>query len=251
MKIIWKVSSKDVLRVKKFYDLNCDNEFVKKRIERNVEGIYPKVTKSEFTKRMIACLLTTQQRSGPKNPVGRFIHTKPVPLNYSKCKKYKNNLQNFIQKEITEFGGIRRANSIAKEVNENFTLLENGVWNKVFEFINDLESNRTAQQEREAAEYIRGNFKGFGPKQSRNLWQSLGITQHEIPIDSRITKWLNNFGFPLVLTANALSDRNYYDFVSDGFQHLSKAAGILPCVLDAVIFSSYDGDSWTEKNTVW
>jgi len=52
--------------------------------------------------------------------------------------------------------------------------------------------------------------------------------------------WLNDFGFPFKLTANALSDRNYYSLVSAGFQKLSMACGIEPCVLDAAIFASYD-----------
>jgi hypothetical protein len=52
------------------------------------------------------------------------------------------------------------------------------------------------------------------------------------------------------LTANALADQNYFEFVSDGFQRLSDACGISPCVLDAAIFSSFDGDGWTEENVV-
>jgi hypothetical protein len=79
----------------------------------------------------------------------------------------------------------------------------------------------------------------------------LGLSRFEIPIDSRITKWLNSFGSPVRLTANAVADPAYYDFVSDGFQRLSEACEIVPCVLDAAIFSSFDGDGWTEENLVW
>jgi hypothetical protein len=70
------------------------------------------------------------------------------------------------------------------------------------------------------------NLTGIGPKQSRNLLQGVGLSQWETPIDSRITKWLNQFGFPLRLSANALSDRNYYNLVSEGFQRLCQASGI-------------------------
>jgi len=52
-------------------------------------------------------------------------------------------------------------------------------------------------------------------------------------------------------TANALQDRNYYNFVSDGFQKLCEACDITPCVLDAAIFSSFDEGKWTEENVVW
>jgi hypothetical protein len=79
----------------------------------------------------------------------------------------------------------------------------------------------------------------------------LGLTRYEIPIDSRITRWLNAFGFPVKLTAVVLQDRNYYNFVSEGFQRLCEACEIAPCVLDAAIFASYDKDLWTEENVVW
>jgi hypothetical protein len=78
----------------------------------------------------------------------------------------------------------------------------------------------------------------------------LGLTRHEIPIDSRITKWLNGFGFPVRLSASALADPNYYTFVMDDFQALCQACGVVPCVLDAAIFPSFDGSGWTEENIV-
>jgi len=114
-----------------------------------------------------------------------------------------------------------------------------------------LRTTQTLQSEREAAEFINNQFKGFGPKQSRNLLQSLGLTKYEIPIDSRITKWLNRFGFPVKLSAQALSDPNYYKFVSDGVQQLCAQSGVYPCVLDAAIFASFDKGGWSGENIIW
>ncbi len=88
------------------------------------------------------------------------------------------------------------------------------------------------------------NLSGFGPKKARNLLQELGLTIYEIPIDSRITKWLNKFGFPFKLSSTALSDRNYYNMILDGFQRVCEETGIYPCVLDAAIFASFDQESW-------
>ena len=94
--------------------------------------------------------------------------------------------------------------------------------------------------------------KGFGPKQSRNLLQALGLTRYEIPIDSRIIKWLNgSISFPVKLTATALSDRNYYQFVCEGFQQLSAACGIYPCILDAAVFASYDRGKEDAGGLLW
>src|SRR4051794_37056495 len=58
--------------------------------------------------------------------------------------------------------------------------------------------------ERNAARFIDDHYQGFGPKQSRNLLQGLGLSRFDVPIDSRITKWLNEFGFPVKLTVSAL-----------------------------------------------
>lgn len=98
----------------------------------------------------------------------------------------------------------------------------------------------TPEAEVEAADFVDGRFKGFGPKQSRNLLQGLGLTKYEIPIDSRIIKWLNDFDFPVKLTGKPLGDPEYYKFVSRGIRELCDACGIYPCMLDAAIFSSFD-----------
>lgn len=108
----------------------------------------------------------------------------------------------------------------------------------------------TRETEADVADHIRERFKGFGPKQSRNLLQALGLTRFEIPIDSRVTEWLNSFGFPVHLNANALADIDYYRFVSDGIGKLCASAGVLPCVFDASVFALKDGDGWTAENVV-
>ena len=83
------------------------------------------------------------------------------------------------------------------------------------------------------------------------MLQMLGLTRHEIPLDSRIVKWLNEFGFPIRLTAASLADENYYQFVGDGFQALCRAAGVLPCLMDAAIFSSIDKSGWGDEIMRW
>jgi len=145
---------------------------------------------------------------------------------------------------------LRRSNVLANEIKENLIRLKVR-WKEVSERLEELRLNQYIKTERSVAGYFQGEFKGIGPKQSRNLLPSLGLTRYEIPIDSRITKWLNSFGFPVKLTAQGLSDENYYNFISDGVQHLCKKACIYPCVLDAAIFSSFDKEEWTEENIVW
>ena len=90
-----------------------------------------------------------------------------------------------------------------------------------------------------------------GPNTPQELFTVSWSHKYEIPVDSRITNWLKDFGFPVALSAAGLQDRAYYHFVSDGIQRLCDEAGIYPCVLDAAIFSSYDSGGWNVENIVY
>jgi len=247
MKIQWIITDSDISKVKGFYEKHKDNPFVLNRIKRNINGNISEVTKEVFWKELITCLLTTQQRSGPKSQVTKFVCTKPFPLDYSICET-QSDLKRFIENTITNFRGIRLGKSISEAASVNYVWLNSGGWHQIFEMIEELNRKSTKEAELKAVDTIIDNLRGFGPKQSRNLLQGLGLTRYEVPIDSRITKWLNNFGFPLVLSATALADRNYFNFVSEGFQQICKACDISPCVLDAAIFSSFDTEKWSDEN---
>jgi len=166
--------------------------------------------------------------------------TRPFPLTCSECRS-KKKLQGYTEKLLRR-EGIRWPVKRAREIAANFRRLEDGLWSQTFTVLKELREAKTAsaQMERTAADFVDKKFMGFGPKQSRNLLQMLGLTVFEIPIDSRVTKWLNKFGFPVKLSADGLADRNYYNFVSYGFQLLCAKCDILPCLLDAAIFSSFD-----------
>lgn len=249
MKILWQIEDSDIQKVKSFYDEQRSNPFVLNRIERNVKKVLPAFSKELFWEAMISCLITTQQRSGPNSSVTKFICTKPFPLNYSKCTAPAN-VQKTVEDTITTFGGLRRAKTIGEEVEANFKWLQDGGWKVVFDIVEDVTKDQKIETERKSAEIIIDSLKGFGPKQSRNLLQSLGLTRFETPVDSRITKWLSAFGFPIKLSSTALSDKNYYNFVLDGFQKICEACDIYPCVMDAAIFSSFD-EEWPEDRLVW
>jgi len=247
MQIEWIVNSNDIRKIKNFIDQLKSNPFVQDREKRNLRGNGFKITKENVWRVLVGCLLTTQQRSGPESNVSRLLQTNPFLLSYETCLS-EHNVEGFSLKTLSDFGGIRRTNSIAKEINANLLRLEKGLWTDLLTRLKQLDKNTSPDLEREAADFIDNRLQGFGPKQSRNFLQWLGLTRHEIPIDSRITKWLNKFGFPVVLSAGALGDKNYYQFVSDGIQQLCSASDIYPCILDAAIFASFDGDSWTTDN---
>jgi hypothetical protein len=249
MRIVWQIDASDAEKIKRFYDAQKEKAFVRNRIDRNINKMIPGFSQDRFWEAAVSCLLTTQQRSGPDSAVTRFICTKPFPLNYAECKKAET-LKVFAEDVITRFGGIRRAITLGQQIDQNFRWLESGGWDVAKRTVEDLEKNQTRDVEAKAADVIMDNLKGFGPKQARNLLQALGLTKYEIPVDSRITKWLNEFGFPVKLSAAALADPNYYNFVLDGFQKLCESCDIIPCAIDAAIFASSDPD-WPEDRLIW
>lgn len=256
MDIQWLIKDSDVELVRAFVSRHRGKSFVRRRIEENVDGEIPPFTRDWFWEAMVSCLLTTQQRSGPHTAVTRFLVTKPFPLRLDACKGCPD-LRSFVAETITSFGGLRRANKIAGAVAKNKLWLDGDGWQGIERHAAGLLAQRERAPrpadkwpEREAARFVSGHMAEFGPKQSRNLWQMLGYTRFETPVDSRITKWLNSIGFPVRLSANTLSDHAYYEFVMDGVQALCEACEVHPCVLDACVFASYD-EEWPQETLVW
>jgi hypothetical protein len=250
LKLIWHVEPHDIERVQAFYGAYENDPMVRERNRTNLAESKPRLDKPFIWRAMVACLLTTQQRSGPGSATTRFISTSPFPLAYDHCSIHPE-FESWAAHVLNGFGGLRRHNRIANELATNLTRLENGLWNDTLALFDQLRLVDSSHLERAAAAYVSEHFKGFGPKQSRNLLQSLGLTRYEIPIDSRIVKWLKQFGFPLQLSSTALSNAGYFDLVSDGFQQLCLQSGLVPCLVDAAIFSSFDDGGWTEENVVW
>jgi hypothetical protein len=256
MRFQWVVEPADCEAVRTFVQRQAGKTFVKSRVQRNVDGPAPEFSHEEFWKGLVMCLLTTRQRSGPNSAVTRFLCKTPFPLALANCRT-KAAKGTFLR-ALQSAGGIRRTETIAKQLTANVKSLEKGVWARVEEMACHLGEQRSRRArgtdialERQAAAAVIGQLEGIGPKQSRNLWQYLGLTRYEIPVDSRIADWLKKARFPLSVDAGSLSSSHYYDFVLDGVQILCRESGVLPCVLDAAIFASYDKSDWDEGQMVY
>jgi len=239
MQLVWKISARDARRIEAFVRERRRHPFVQLRIKRNIRKERPPVNIDRFWHAMWVGLLTTQQKSGPGSSVRRFLRQKPFALTHRRCAR-TDSPEDLIRSTLTDFRGIRMADTIAERATENLCYLDEGGWKETLPQLRRLEGKHKLVTERRVAAHLASAFVGLGPKQSRNVLQFMGLTRHEIPLDSRMTKWLNVFGFPLNLSANALSDPSYYEFVSDGVQALCKRAGVYPCILDAAVFSSFD-----------
>jgi len=245
MKLVLKPDANDARRVRELLERHKDASIMQDRIRRNLASHKRPVTRNHFWQILVSCLTTTQQRSSPGGKVDVFCRTRPFPLRYSICGAYRD-VEAFTYKILRRFG-LRRTKSIAREVAHNFELLENGFWPEVSKRLELLRRSGSPKVEREVADFIDDNLLGFGPKQSRNLLQWLGLTKFETPVDSRVTKWLNDSGFPFPLSASLLADRRYYHFVSDSISKLCSKAGVFPCVFDAAVFASFDDVSRKDR----
>lgn len=248
MELVWNISRSDIERLRSFVAAAKSDALVRSRIARNLSTKKAQIAKPAFWHALVGSLVTTQQKSGPESAVARFLRERPFPLSYAACCSRKK-VEPFVTGTLSAFGGIRRSNRIGSELATNLLRLEKGLWRELLLRVNSLIPEASRESEAGVAEYLDEQLVGLGPKQSRNLLQGLGATRYEIPIDSRVTKWLNNFGFPIHLSSVALADRNYYGFVSDGIQQLCAAAGVFPCVFDAAVFASFDRGNWRPENT--
>ena len=247
MKINWNISQSDIKKVKKVVADN-ENPFLQARQLRNIKKQNIVIDKNTVVKIMIMCLLTSQQSSGPNSVVGKFLRLDPFPITVERL-TLTYNVEEFIKETLQQNGLNRCINNISSYFTLNYRNVIESNWTLIEE-LEELKITDSKIKERNIADNLSNEFKGFGPKQARNFLQSLGLTKYEIPIDSRVTTWLNDFGFPLTLTYSPLSDIGYYHFISNGIQQLCEKAEIYPCILDAAIFSSFDNNEWTDENTI-
>lgn len=214
-------------------------------VNTNVKNLLIDSSKDDFWKTIVGCLLSTQQNSNPESPISKFLDQEPFPLCLEECKR--SDLESYAATVLSNFGGIRFYNNIARYLKNNLKLLEESDgWEQIYLTAKTLAELRKRDPvfedikvERMASNLVDEKLSGFGPKQSRNFWQWMGYTRYEIPIDSRLIKWINKREIlPIKLASNALSNKDYYEMVLDWVQFLCKEANVLPCLLDAAIFSS-------------
>ena len=245
MVVEWQIDSRDVKRVKSLLRKQAYNALVRYRVATNLAEVKRPIERGQFWYQMVSMRLTSIQRSGPDSFVSRFARTHPFPLDYQIVRR-KTDPEQFIASTLKRAGGIRFIPTIARQLASNLKRLEAGDWEEALNQCNRLTTLVPREVERDVANYI-DTFEGFGPKQARNFLQALGLTRFEIPIDSRVTAWLNDFGFPVKLSPKLLADNGYYCFVSDRIQKLCALCGVFPCVLDAAIFALNDGKGWTDE----
>jgi hypothetical protein len=255
----WEFSDEEIENVLEIISDQKDNPFVQKRREQNVEEAEIDIIEEQFWNAHLAALLTSQQRSGPDSHVSKFLKNEIRTVSLGRCRNV-DDVSKFVSETLEAHGGIRYYNNIGDACERNLDRLDSGGWDELWSELELLLEARTREPkaddpdtERRVATYLSKRLGGdglhrVGSKQARNILQILGLTRYEIPLDSRITKWLNaNFDLPYHVSGSGLSNPEYYHFIMDIVQDGCSTADVLPCVFDAAVFSSYD-TNWTESD---
>lgn len=257
--IDWSFSEGEMEIVQEIITAQEEDPFVQNRWAKNVKPSEMSIKEAQFWKAHLTALLTSQQRSGPESHVFQFVKNGIGTLNLERCRE-ANDVSQFVSEALRKNGGIRYYNNIGDACEKNLTSLDAGGWNSLWNELNELIDIRS--REPEAGDYaverrvatflsegfVSDGFHQIGPKQARNVLQILGLTRFEIPLDSRITKWLNtNLDLPYEISGSGLNQPEFYHFVMDLVQELCWASNELPCIFDAAVFSSYD-TSWSQRD---
>lgn len=255
----WKFSKEEIDRIQNVLSEQGSDPFVQKRRAQNVEVDDINVSEEQFWNAQLAALLTSQQRSGPDSPVSRFLKKEIDSLRLDQCRNV-DDVSWFVSETLKDHGGIRYYNNIGEACEKNLERLDAGGWTELWDELGELielrkrtPRNTDYATERQVATFLSEGFAGegfhrIGSKQSRNILQILGLTRYEIPLDSRITKWLNsNLELPYYVSGSGLSNPEYYHFIMDIVQDGCSTADVLPCLFDAAVFSSYD-TNWTQSD---
>lgn len=237
----WNVNPSLIQDIQQFVRHQQNTPFVRQRIERNLEKTRPPVSKQEFWKQLVVCILTTLHKSGPDDPPSRIGRTDPFELSCEKCDA-QDDLPAFILTTLTRHGFKRFTNKFPKFIAANFNEIKTGLWDRTQARLDDIRTKQDRLSERRAADFLEAHFDGVGPKQARNVLQCLGLIRYEIPIDSRIQNWLESLG----LVVEYKLSGSQYSLVMDDIIELCDLCNVIPCVLDACVFNSVDGDGWTE-----
>jgi len=245
----WTLTNDDRRRVRELMDMMHDNALVRCRRERNLSPSEAP-SHAQVWWEIVACQLSTQQRSGPDSPIARLLQKDPFPLALDAVEAAEDR-DAMVQHVLVSAGGVHRYRVLGRYLADNLNTLEQGAWEDFDKQFQSLCPAATLQDERRSAAVVRDALLGIGPKQSRNLLQGLGLSRFVLPIDSRIVKWLNGGFAPWEITAKPLGDEAYYALVEDMVQVLSQAADVTPCELDAAVFARVDGDGWNEAKLVW
>lgn len=255
MRFHLEIEDSDVQRLREAYQRLREHRFVRERAALNVDPLVQRPTEEDIWRWLAMAVSTSQQRSSPGTRMWDLWTADPCPLRLEAVRASYPDIAANVERTLMAWGGIRSYHRIGGFLQANYTkLFDKGEIESLDGLLDQLWQlrQRPPQWDEEArlAERIicgrtlRLKLEGIGPKQCRNWLLNAHLLRYEVPLDSRVVKFLEPMMPPnFTLSRAALSDEAYYLFVEDAVQAVCRQAGIFPCVADAVMFLVADGRS--------
>lgn len=233
MKIDWNINEDDINKIVDFVNQQS-GEHLANRIARNINFQGLLINKDTILHSLLYSLLLSNREQDNLLHIDTIVQSTRYNFQYLTIKDVPD-IKSYVPEILKMHGLAIDLKKVPECFAYNFDLLESKNWTLLDMLIRKLCIKESRKAEREIADYIETMFKGFGATEARIFLQTLGLTKFEMPIDSVVSNWLNNFGFPVRLSPIALQDPDFYHFVSEGIQLLCKRADVYPCVLEAAI----------------
>jgi hypothetical protein len=126
MEFRWVISQDNRKPYGDFVERHKGHSIVKDRIDRNLKHNDVDISKGNFWRVLVSCLLTTQQRSGPGSRVAEFIKAGDPVLDFDYCSTAKN-LSKVVEETLSK-NGLRRTERIATEIDHAISWLKQDGW---------------------------------------------------------------------------------------------------------------------------
>jgi len=234
MFVEWKITKADIKIVQTALQRAAGTDILKNRTFM-IKNPVKEISQELFWEKLVISRFTTQVRITRNGALTKLPRDTNFPFELEAISRMRSPSKLITIMNRYHVGRDRETAAIEFMANARW-ITTNG-WIDICSKLSPLFGTHGYEEEREAAEFLRLNLKGIGPKQSRNLLQTLGLIWYETPIDSRVTKWLNNeLSFPLVVTPQALADPAVYHSILDGVRALCERSDVLPTLLDAAVF---------------
>lgn len=236
----------DVERLKEAFASLRRHDLVRERFEKNVAPMARKPSRSEVWRQLTTALATSGTRSTQGSGMWQLARGHVFPLRLAQVRSVYPKVSG-LAAEVFRTYHVRFPMRKASFVAANYELLfREGAVRQLDELVGQLwslrqsparQTERACREERRiCGEVLQLGLKGIGNKQCRNWLQSVGLLRYEVPLDSRVLKFLKPMMKGIPLEQELLGTEAYYHFIEDAVQALCRQAKILPCVVDALMF---------------
>jgi len=143
MRLHWEVDDADIERVRAVVAAKAKSQLLIDRVAQKRSNSISPVERARFWNKLVGCMLSSAQRSGPDAPIAKFQRLNPFPLRLEVCEA-RCDLSVIAQERLKGFGGIASSKRIPKQLCTNVLLMKGKAWAACAEELERLQMERDA-----------------------------------------------------------------------------------------------------------